>query len=378
MTASVLSNPADLSRDVKGGGGFEQYCRIVAPLRWREVSILMLTACFDAGGKDSHEHNVLSVAGFAGFSGMWDEFNPKWNRRLEQDSLPYFHPGEFAHSTGAFAHGWKNNEDRRRTLSGDLMDIIYKCGLRKFGHVIRIEDYKGVLAKHNLTRPIPAWPVLNDAFVICAMKCIENFYAYAKGEGVTSNIRYVFDKGDPEDALRLICRGHKLQQPDFQWSRPVVDSKGIAHDPFIGLQAAGWIAYEYYLDANRLLFGQPSDRWALQEFESMPGHVIVLHHKELLPDLPSLRNLMQTKTEAVRDATLWLDLITRPKEELEKLSGMPEFIESPGAFGNFRYALKEALSDPSAAAPASQHSERKKKSRKHRKLERRADRSTKH
>ena len=299
----------------------------------RLIFVQMLTACFDGGAKESNQYNVLSVAGFASFATVWKEFADRWTQRLCRDSLPYFHAGDFAHSTGAFKHGWKHDERRRKSLLTDLMDIIHSCGLRKFGHVIRIDDYKGVLKKHNPGSDIPAWPML-DAFTICATNCIDKLYSYAKSEGINKNLRYIFEKGDPEDMLRHICRARRLQDPDFQWGKPYTDSKGVEHDPFVGLQAAGWIAYEYYLDADRLLFGQPSERWALQQFESLPGHVIVLHHKELLPDIPRLHALMQEKCENVRDAAFWL-------ESVRSRADIP-----PSTFTEFQSEIRSAFANP--------------------------------
>ena len=86
-----------------------------------------------------------------------------------------------------------------------------------------------------------------------------------------------------------------------------MDSKGSNHDPFVGLQAAGWVAYEYYLDAHRLLYAGPSDRWAFHQFESIPGNIIVLHHTLLMPHVPSMEKYMTEKCNAVRDAALWLE-----------------------------------------------------------------------
>lgn len=49
--------------------------------------------------------------------------------------------------------------------------------------------------------------------------------------------------------LQPECTDEGYIEPDFTWKRPHTDRKGFTHDGFVGLQAAGWIAYEYYLDA---------------------------------------------------------------------------------------------------------------------------------
>jgi len=364
MKTSVLSSNADSFHSlVSAGNGLEQYCRIVSPLRWDEVFVQMLTACFDAGGKESDHYNVLSVAGFASFAGMWSEFTERWNARLAKDSLPYFHAGDFAHSVKVFSHGWKHDEQRRRALVTDLMDIIHECGLRKFGSVIRIDDYKDVTKKWNPSGNLDAWPLL-DAFAICSMTCIEDFYSYASGEGVTNNLRYVFEKGDPEETLRLICRGKKIPDPDFAWSREYVDSKGSKHDPFVGLQAAGWIAYEYYLGADRLLSGKPSDRWAFRQFETIPGHVKVLHHKELAPNIPSMRKIMAARCDAVRDSTFWLELIALSKDKDFSQKLPQDLFDGAEAFSRFRKQFESHLKSTESDATRSHTSSKKKKRRK--------------
>jgi hypothetical protein len=230
----------------------------------------MLTACFDAAGKDS-SGQMLVVAGFASFAGAWNEFEERWRHRLEQDSLMFFHAGDFAHSVNAF-EGWKGDEPRRRALAGDLIGIIQATGLRKFGRILQRDDISHI---RNLAKD---YGVQLDGFTVAAMETVHDFHAYAKSEGVNRDVRCVFEKGDPERGLRELFDQYGLASPFFEWSKPHSDRKGFRHGGFIGLQAAGWLAYEYYLDARRLLGGpQPSDRWAFRAFESIPGHLQLMH-----------------------------------------------------------------------------------------------------
>jgi hypothetical protein len=93
---------------------------------------------------------------------------------------------------------------------------------------------------------------------------------------------------------------------------------GIIRDPFLGLQAADWLAYELYLDADRLVYSEPTERWALRQFQTLPGSVKV-YHKDRQSLLRALQPYVIDKTakmfEAVKDAT----------EKIEKAKG-----ESPG------------------------------------------------
>ena len=269
--------------------GSEQFCRIVSAQRWRGVLIQMLTACFDGGAKETLEYNVITVAGFASFAGMWTEFEQRWQARLTQDGLPYFHAGDFAHSAGVFTDGWKKQENKRRALLNDLFEIIQDCGLRKFGCILKLDDFTKAQERHD---------AVLDAYAFAGTAAVEDFQAFAKSEGVNRNVRYVFEKGDPEDDLRAIFQYKGFSDPDFAWSKPHTDNKGFKHDPFIGLQAAGWIAYEYYLDAERLLYGKPTSRWALEKFETLPGFITLKHGGSVMPNIPDLRKFLDSVREA--------------------------------------------------------------------------------
>jgi len=250
----------------------------------------MLTVCFDGAGKESSQHKVLVVAGFASFAGIWSEFETLWQNRLEQDDLPYFHAGEFAHSTGVFKQGWKDNERRRRSLTSDLFSLIESCGLRKFGCILRMDDYQQVRQKY-VDKGHPSI----DAFAFAAVHAVDDFHAYARGEGVPdNNVKFVFEKGDPEDHLRKILRDRNYGDPYFAWKTLHIDGKGVKHDPFIGLQAAGWLAYEFYLDADRLLYSDPTERWALQRFQTLRGDLKLQHRGQLLPAMPDKQKIFNS------------------------------------------------------------------------------------
>lgn len=254
----------------------------------------MLTACFDGAGKGGDSrYKVIVVAGFASFSKPWSELGDRWSQRLAQDNLPYFHAGDFAHSSGPFSDGWKDNEPRRRLLTRDLMGIIEDCGLRKFGCILRLEDHKKVCDRRN---------VKMDEFAFAAMKAVESFRSHGSAEGAGQAMRCIFEKGDPEEELRQLFRYYKIDQPVFAWSRPHKDAKGTAHEPVIGLQAAGWIAYEYYLDAQRLLYSEPTSRWAFERFEKLPGF-LTLHSGPLVPKIPEMTPQYKSVLKATRKLT---------------------------------------------------------------------------
>lgn len=81
-----------------------------------------LAAYFDAGG-DQVDQRYLVVAGFVAPLTSWVDFEKRWRERLAADGLKYFHAVEFAHSRKEF-DGWRDDEQRRRNLLSDLMEII--------------------------------------------------------------------------------------------------------------------------------------------------------------------------------------------------------------------------------------------------------------
>jgi hypothetical protein len=248
------------------GSSLEHFARTVSPRNWKQVFILMLTVCFDAGGKEE-DHDFVVVAGFAGFAEIWNEFDIEWQARLDKDRLPYFHSGDFSQSRNLFKTGWRDNEPRRRRLCQDLMQIIVGHGLRKFGTVIHIKTQRNI-------DPDIRKAFLLDGYVQGARDSVTTFNQYAKRIGVTRNVRYVFEKGDREHELRRRFNADGLNEPDFTWKSRHTNRKGFTYDGFLGLQAAGWIAYEYFLDMkcrNEKYERTAEARWAVAESDKIPG-----------------------------------------------------------------------------------------------------------
>jgi hypothetical protein len=229
----------------------------------------------------------MAVVGFASQSAVWKEFDAKWSAVLEDYHVDFFHAGDFAFQRGQFKVGWDAQLDQQKRLDfqSKLMAVIQECGLRKFGAVLWNADRHKARAAMNLSIDSTATP-----YVMCARSAVDDFIAFSLGEGQRNNIEYIFEKGDEEHALRQHFQKHDFQDPIFRWSKPVT-KKGITQDPFIGLQAAGWIVWEYYMSFSRW-FGEmfkrdPKGRWALQTFDDhrqVRGEVKILYKSSPMLD----------------------------------------------------------------------------------------------
>lgn len=274
----------------------EHYSRTISPQDWEKVLLLMLTVCFDTARTKISEGLVL-VAGFGGFADVWTQFDSAWEERLRRDGLAHFHAGDLAHFRGQFETGWRDDEGRRRRLQQDLMDIIHAHGLRRFGCCVPVSVHNRIDAK--ITR--------FDAYVHAALASVDEFNEYARSIRVDRNVRYVFEKGEREDDLRSRFRDEGYTEPLFTWKTKHTDRKGFTHDGFLGLQSAGWLAYEYYLDAKRvaaidtpLTSSIEEGRWAFQNFEKLAGRIQFLANPRI-----------SEQAMRVRDATKHLKEIRR-------------------------------------------------------------------
>ena len=220
----------------------------------------MFIACFDAGGKEESTP-WITVAGFVAPATAWIEFEQKWKQRLSDDGLTYFHMVDFAHFSNEFAHGWKDNEPRRRKLLADLMEMIVSNASRKFS--VSIES--GTLQKH-VEEKLRSHYLLN-AFVLGARACAGKVMAWARRDKIGTPIEFVFEEGDVGKG-KLIERFQYdgFGTPVFRHKKDTT-VKGICYPAFTPLHAADFLAYEMFQVAKR----RSTDRWAWGEFRRVVG-----------------------------------------------------------------------------------------------------------
>jgi len=194
------------------------------------------------------------------------------------------------------------------------MGVIEDCGLRKFGDLLWVSDQHKAKKMMELSTDSTATP-----YVLCARATVQDFNTFAIGDGQRENVEYIFEKGDEEDKLAKHLKKHSFHEAKFLWSRPV-EKKGITRLPFIGLQAAGWIVWEYYVNFDRSFqekyshYPYPPERWALKIFDDhtrVRGDVKVLYksspflhwfknHQTAFVDLPKALSEATQRLEAAK------------------------------------------------------------------------------
>lgn len=223
----------------------------------------MWTACFDASGSE-HDTKTpfLSVAGFLSTAEEWIAFSELWKKRLADDGLDYFRMTEFAQSVKQFSE-WKDQEERRKKLLGDLVDLIKAHVFRKFGTVVEIAALKQHMdddfrKEFHLT-----------AYALAGRSSAGDMRQWSIAEGLLDTpFALVFEDGDSgKGELRK-----RLEEDDFPVNfRPKKDTvvNGVLVPGFIPLQAADMLSYEMALVAKR----QDVNRWSANELLHIPGRI---------------------------------------------------------------------------------------------------------
>lgn len=225
----------------------------------------MFSVCFDAGGSQ-HDQQFLAVAGFISSENTWINFDKAWRGRLAWDSLSYFHMVDFAHSTGKFREGWKNNEQRRQNLLRDLVDLIQRHAFRRFGCVIGNEVFLRHLSRERREE------YFLDAYALAGMTCALQVFKWCRSESVPfDRVRFVFEDGDlGKDKLIKRFNNDLGMTPSFEAKKDKETDHGkIA--AFTPLQAADLFAYEVFKGCKEMKDRKHNPRWALEELTRMPG-----------------------------------------------------------------------------------------------------------
>jgi hypothetical protein len=261
-----------------------------------------MVAVFDASGTET-DTSIMVVAGFVSSAREWNKFSPKWAGRLKRDGLKHMHMKEFAHSTGQFVEGWRGNEKRRRALLFDLMQLVKHHVDYKFGVIVTNETFRNILSPETKEE----WDL--NVYSLAGRCCALQVNEWATKRDFKFPIKLVFEKGDPHAGKlhhRLVEDGY--QAPAFEPKKDERTPQGVLIPAFIPLQAADFLAYEIYLEVDRIAKGDNihPKRWALTEFDKMPGDIGTWKEEDL--------KRLQLMTEA---------LISKPIRQNQTERGSP-------------------------------------------------------
>ncbi len=278
----------------------EHYAMNLGRSNWQKVWFSMLTACFDASGKEE-DQPVLVVAGFISSAKDWKDFDSVWRKRLSQEGLDWFHAVDFFQGVGDF-EPFKRDKRRKEKLLADLVDIIKSHVYRKFGSIVVINDFL------NLSRDLRT-KFSFTAYVLAGRTVAKKISDWCSEAHISNPVSLIFEEGDIGKG-KLIARLTKdgYPTPEFRWKKDQQTPLGLMPG-YTPLQAADLYAYELFLAAKRLETGKlkyPNLRWAFKEFESTQGEpgfysaesINALQKKLLLPQkLEDWRNSLRGNTE---------------------------------------------------------------------------------
>lgn len=210
----------------------EHVARILLSSNWKDAIMVMLTTSFDVS-IDQPEQKFLVMAGFVSSADRWGEFDRAWRARLARDDLPYFHMHPFAHSIGIFT-GWDSQEQRRRTLLSDLLNLISEHVYYKFGVTVQTEA-SDALAITFRTDYVTAIEVAGRVMAI-------EVESWRRRNKYRNQAEHVFEDGDlGKGRLASAVKGVTGMEPLFRSKKDIPD-KGIVG--FTPLQASDILAYE--------------------------------------------------------------------------------------------------------------------------------------
>lgn len=221
-----------------------------------------LIAYFDASGHKTQDFVV--VAGFVSSAKDWTNFDLAWKQRLQKDGLAYFHAVEFAQSTGAFSNGWKDNANRRASLSADLMHIIKAHAYRQFGHVVVnkvLEDNMCAKTRHKFKV---------SPYSLAGRSCAASLRVWLERDRWDTVPELVFEDGDLDRGfLSDVLVRDGFAPPSFLPGRDRKTSEGANQEGLTPLQAADWLAYEIFKASK----AEGVYRWPMLEFLNSPGRL---------------------------------------------------------------------------------------------------------
>jgi hypothetical protein len=226
----------------------------------------MFVAYVDESGSDD-ANDYIGVGGLIAPIEHWKAFEGRWREILAQHGVPYSHMREFAHSTGAFRK-WrspnKQFEPERIKFSADICQCILDHAIYSFGAIITKRHWK-TLVPEDMRKD------MGGPYAFLGRYCMTRICVWADDNGQTEPVDLVFEKGQPESAIRLqhsvLCRNENVRKEYRLGNLRFEDKRGV-----LPLQAADVVAYELLKHFNDLASGRTTDlRHPLRRLREMPN-----------------------------------------------------------------------------------------------------------
>lgn len=201
---------------------------------WKEVYFGMLTACFDASGKEA-DQKYLVVAGFVSVANDWTDFDKLWRARLAIEGKTYFHRSEY----GAVV---KKGTEREKFFL-DLIEIARSHAYRKVGCIVPIELFRKMVSVE-----LREYFFLHS-YVMASLVAMSQVMKWRQNESGFRDtpIRWIFERGDDGDTLLMkYMRSAGMRDPDFEFGKDATLPSGEEVKAFTPLQAADFLAYELF------------------------------------------------------------------------------------------------------------------------------------
>src|SRR5438309_6766238 len=90
------------------------------------VSIIKVTAYYDASGHEGDDKPFIEMAGIVATADDWAQFDTRWAAALAVEGIAEFHHAAFKASEQQF-RDWKGDEDRRRRFMDSLLTVFEDC-----------------------------------------------------------------------------------------------------------------------------------------------------------------------------------------------------------------------------------------------------------
>jgi hypothetical protein len=232
---------------------------------------MLLTAGFDCSQDSAQKYFIM--AGFVSSSDRWREFDAEWRKRLAKDNLPYFHMWAFAglpkYSRKPFDKSWLGNENRRRDLLGDLLEIIKNHAWRKVACILPLDVTTRLSEEARI--------IYAPAPIALAVRLVwSDLEGWRQRERFCNPARLVFEQGDKNrGALTSAAEKVSGGVPGLEYKQDNPERSIVAFTP---LQASDMLAYEIQkMTASQ---GKNMDgatfRFPYKQLETIPGDIRML------------------------------------------------------------------------------------------------------